>query len=151
VTYDSRADTYEHIDKVRTYMNRAICNLLQRAAVHDRSKLSGIEKEAFDAVTPRLAETEYGSDEYRATLREIKPAIQEHYKWNTHHPEHYRNGVADMTLLDLIEMLCDWKAASERVKDGNLKGSMDYNQERFGYSDELASILDRTLFDLGLY
>jgi len=46
----------------------------------------------------------------------MKPAIEHHYKNNRHHPEHFNNGIDEMNLVDLIELLCDWKAASERNK-----------------------------------
>jgi hypothetical protein len=44
----------------------------------------------------------------------MKPAIQHHYKANSHHPEFYDNGVEGMSLFDVLEMLLDWKAATER-------------------------------------
>lgn len=75
----------------------------------------------------------------------LKPAIDIHYKNNRHHPEHFANGIKDMTLLDLLEMLCDWKASSERHADGNIYRSIEINQSRFGYSDELKDILKNTV------
>jgi Family of unknown function (DUF5662) len=146
--YDSRADTYEHIGKVRAYLNMALINLLGRAQVHDASKLVSPEVEFFDEYTPKLKELTYGSDEYRTCLREMKPAVQHHYSANSHHPEHYENGISGMSLMDLLEMVCDWKAASERTKNGNLADSLEHNQVRFGYSDELASIISNTVKEL---
>jgi hypothetical protein len=56
-----------------------------------------------------------------------------------------------MSLFDVLEMLCDWKAASERTKGGgDIMESIDYNQKRFQFSDELASILRNTAKELGL-
>lgn len=148
--YDSRPDTYEHIGKVRQYITDCVINLLSRADDHDQSKLSGIEKEAFDIATPKLRDTEYGSEEYKATLREIRPAVQEHYKVNSHHPEHYEDGVAGMSLLDLLEMLCDWKAAGERHESGgDIRKSIEYNKTRFDITNQLADILENTAKELG--
>jgi hypothetical protein len=65
-----------------------------------------------------------------------------------HHPEHYSNGIQGMSLLDVIEMLCDWKAATMRHADGDLSKSIEINQKRFGYSDELKSILINTAIEL---
>jgi hypothetical protein len=149
--FDSRPDTYEHIQKVQDYILLCVVNLIGRSEKHDQSKLSGIEKEAFDIATPKLAHTEYGSDEYRSTLREIKPAIEEHYKHNSHHPEHYEEGIAGMSLLDILEMLCDWKAAGERHDSGgDIAKSIEINKERWGISDELTSILTNTARELGM-
>lgn len=141
MAYDSAADTPEHITQVRKRLHKVIAGLHDRADMHDLSKLSSPEKEAYDELTPRLVGLTYGSDEYRATLREMKPAIKHHYEANTHHPEHYPDGIAGMDLLDLVEMLCDWAAASLRHKDGDFAKSLQINKERFGISDQLLAIL----------
>lgn len=142
---DSRPDTYEHIHWVQIFMNRVIQDLMGRSLRHDRSKLTSPEKEAFD----KLDETKregivYGTPEYKAMFDGIKPEIQRHYQHNSHHPEHWANGIYGMSLLDLLEMLCDWKAASRR-HDGSVRATMDKNQERFGFSDEVKGILLNTL------
>jgi hypothetical protein len=49
------------------------------------------------------------------------------------------------SLLDILEMLCDWKAAALRHNDGDIRRSIEINQERFGYSDDLKQILLNTL------
>jgi hypothetical protein len=145
MSIDSRPDTWEHIRNVRRFMGKVITDLTYRADRHDQSKLIPPEVEAYDELTPRLAGVTYGSDEYRATLREMKPAIQHHYAANSHHPEHYPDGIRGMNLLDVVEMLCDWKAASLRHNNGDFRKSIEINQERFGYSDELKAIFLNTL------
>lgn len=74
---------------------------------------------------------------HKAALAEGKPTIAHHYAANDHHPEHWPNGVNDMSLLSILEMLCDWKAASERTKQGSIQQSLPINKERFGISDQL--------------
>jgi len=143
--YDSTADTTEHIRQVQLRLTNIIAALSERGWNHDNSKLEAPEKEAYDALTPRLAGLTYGSEEYRATLREMKPAIQHHYAHNSHHPEHYDQGIAGMDLLDLVEMFCDWKAASLRHKDGDFAASLQINKERFGISDQLMAILENSV------
>ena len=49
-----------------------------------------------------------------------------------------------MTLVDIIQMLADWKAASERQKDGNLLLSIEKNAQRFHIDDQLKQILINT-------
>jgi hypothetical protein len=123
--------------------------LVQRAADHDRSKLYGIEKQTFDQITPRLRGVTYGSDEYRQTLRENREGIDHHTHNNLHHPEHYADGINGMTLIDLLEMFCDWKAASLRHADGNFEKSLVLNKDRFGISDQLTTIFENTRKGLG--
>ena len=146
---DSTQDTRDHIGKVQLRINQIIARLHGRATWHDHSKLEEPEKSGFDVLTFKLAELTYGSDEYRAALVESKPTIDHHYAVNTHHPEHWPNGVNDMSLLDIVEMLCDWKAASERTKQGSIAASLTHNKQRFGLSDQLASILENTVRELG--
>ena len=146
MSYDSRPETYEHITRVRLLMLKVAFDLIERAHVHDASKLLDPERAAFDEFTPKLKDTVYGSDEYRGFLEAMQPALQHHYAMNRHHPEHFEVGIRGMNLSDVVEMLCDWKAASERTKDGDVRASIEtINQERFGYSDELKDVLLNTL------
>lgn len=58
--------------------------------------------------------------------------------------------VNGMSLFDILEMLVDWKAASERMKDGgNIWRSIELNEKRFKLSPQLVSILRNTAFELG--
>jgi hypothetical protein len=147
--YDSRPDTLEHIGHVRRLIEQAINNLARRAATHDASKLAEPELSVFDRVTPQLRELTYGSDEYRASLAAMGPALDHHYAANDHHPEHFQGGIADMHLMQLVEMLCDWKAATLRHADGDLRRSIEQNAERFGYGDEMKRLLLNTADALG--
>jgi len=158
MAYDSRPETQEHIERVRDFIDDAVGNLERRASKHDASKLVSPEVEAFDIATPKLANLVYGSEEYKQSLRDLGPALQHHFENNDHHPEHWPNGTNDMSLLSLLEMLCDWRAASERVKQRTddpekvktFESGLKFNQERFGYSDELAGILLNTARELGM-
>lgn len=146
---DSTQDTLDHINKVQVRIAEFQAVLDDRASAHDRSKLREPEKSGYDALTSKLSTIVYGTDEYRAALAEGKPTIDHHYAVNSHHPEHWANGVADMSLLDVVEMLCDWKAASERTKQGSIAASLVHNKQRFGLSDQLAAILENTVRELG--
>lgn len=148
-SYDSRVDTLMHSRRVGELMMEMIKELLDRSVSHDLSKTKDPEREAFDRMTPKLAGLTYGTPEYFASLKELGPALQHHYIYNRHHPEHFTLGVAGMTLMDLFEMLADWKAASERHNDGDLETSLDKNRERFEMDYHLWSILRNTALRLG--
>ncbi|HLM20949.1 MAG TPA: DUF5662 family protein [Propionibacteriaceae bacterium] len=98
--------------------------LLDQSTRHDRSKTESPEVEVFDEFTPKLKTSTYGSDEYKAFLAAMGDGLKHHYEANRHHPEHFDNGVNDMTLVDLVEMLADWKAATERHDDRDLAGTV---------------------------
>ena len=53
-----------------------------------------------------------------------------------------------MSLLSIMEMVCDWKAASDRV-NGNFADSLEINHERFNINDDLMEIIFNTCIELG--
>lgn len=144
IGYDSKDDTIAHIKRVAELLNNSAKVLNGRAKWHDYSKLKSPEKEVFDEFTPKLRGCTYGSEEYKGFLRSMNVALVHHYANNSHHPEHYPNGVNDFDLFDLVEMLMDWKAATERHEDGDIYRSLDINRLRFGLSDQIYSILRNT-------
>jgi hypothetical protein len=147
--YDSAQDTTLHILRVHELLHDALENLAHRAAVHDETKLLDPEKPLFDEWTPKLKTLEYGSQEYKDALAALKPALDHHYAQYDHHPEHTPDGVAGMSLMALIEMLIDWKAAGERHATGDIWKSLEINRQRFGLSDQLYAILCNTARELG--
>ena len=148
-SYDSAPDTLAHIDQVQSLMEDVVGQLRYSSAIHDASKLQAPEKAIFDIYTPKLAATTYGSDEYKSYLAGMGEGLQHHYAANDHHPEHHPHGIADMDLIQVIEMLADWKAATLRHHDGSLARSIDQNAERFGYGIELHNLLWNTAQRLG--
>lgn len=146
--YDSTQDTNDHIDAVRRRIQAVCTALTVRAVYHDMSKLQEPEKSVFDRMTPILRTLTYGSDEYKAALVEMGEGLKHHYAHNSHHPEHYPNGIAGMSLLDLIECVCDWKAATERVKEGSMAQSLPINIARFGIDPQLAAVIENTVREL---
>jgi len=142
---DSREKTQEHIDEVRNQLS-IICDILkERGKNHDKSKLEDFEKPYFDENTENLAKEVYGSEEYKKSLEKLKPALEHHYKVNSHHPEHYENGVDGMNLYDVIEMWADWNAAVKRNKDGDIRKSLEINSRRFNLSNQLINIFNNTI------
>jgi hypothetical protein len=149
-SYDSTPDTVVHIQRVQVLLSEAIINFHCRAINHDLSKLQEPEKSMFDRFTPLLRDTEYGSEDYKRLLDEMrKTALQHHYEHNSHHPEHYEDGIRGMSLFDILEMLIDWKAASERHATGDIRKSLEMNIQRWGLSDDMVRILANTIEEFG--
>lgn len=139
-----KLSTIEHIENVRKFMKIITDELVNRAIEHDKTKLESPEVEIFTEYTPKLANTTYGSEEYNTYLKEMNVALQHHYNVNRHHPEHFENSINDMNLVDLIEMICDWKAATLRHNNGDLVRSIDFNATRFKYGEQLKQIFMNT-------
>lgn len=151
MTYDSTADTLDHIAKVSARLEQVIELLWGRAKMHDQSKLEEPEKPAYDLLKQLIEGKAYGTLEYTAVMNDprIKDAIQHHVTTNSHHPDAHEGGVNGMTLLDVIEMACDWKAASERGGGVSFIAGVRKNRERGVISDQLAAILENTAKELG--
>lgn len=141
---ECQVETQKHIEKVRKYIRFLTDKLTTRGVNHDASKLQSPEIELFTEFTPKLAELEYNSEEYKECLCQLKPALEHHYATYRHHPEHFENGINDMNLIDLCEMIADWKAASERHNTGNLIKSIEINAKRFNIDAQLKQVLLNT-------
>lgn len=148
LTLEEKATNYEtfrHIERLRNLLNMCVVELLKRGELHDQSKLEQPEVGLFTEYTAKLAGCTYGSDEYKEFLKQMGPALEHHYANNRHHPEHFKDGVDGMNLIDLIEMFCDWKAASERHNNGNIRKSIEINAVRFNMTPQLVKIFENTV------
>jgi hypothetical protein len=148
-SYDSRPATLLHSLRVGALMVELLQEAMHRAVRHDLSKTEPPEVAGFDRMTPALRQMDYGTPEYKASLDALGPALAHHYAHNRHHPEHHERGVTGMTLVDLVEMLADWKASTERMANGDLRSSVAKNMERFGIDAQLAQILLNTAEHFG--
>ena len=141
-------DTIDHIQKVQLYLQQIIDDLQSRLLVHDRSKLLPPELDGYAGLSDAVRGLKYGTDEYKAAFEPFKIIIKHHYEANDHHPEHFQSGVAGMDMLQIIEMVADWKAASTRSSDA-LTPSLDASFKRFGIDDQLGLIIRNTVTVLG--
>lgn len=142
---EAKFKTLRHIETVRNYLGLVIKEFVDRSIKHDQSKLESPEVDVLEVYTEILRKMTYGSQEYKNVLKNISPAVSHHYTLNSHHPEHYSNFIHGMDLFDLLEMICDWKAASLRHNDGDIYKSLEINREKYNMSDELYSVLKNTI------
>jgi hypothetical protein len=136
-------DLIDHRKRVAGYMQLVAGELFMRACVHDNSKFSPAEFEAYAQAFPAFQRYAYGTEEYKAEVRKLGPAVQHHYAVNDHHPEFFAGGINDMNLVQLIELVCDWIASSER-SGGDIGHSLRINKERFGITGQLYRIMENT-------
>lgn len=110
----TKSYTREHIRNVRNLLNKFADVLQYKGSNHDQSKLE--EPEVYGWAAMDLEEKyDYGSPEYYDKIRRYSEVFNHHYMVNSHHPEHFANPEKEMTLIDMIEMLCDWFAYKENV------------------------------------
>lgn len=143
-------DLSEHRKIIATTMARVVKDLVIRTAVHDASKLSAEEMFTYASVTPQFKGLRFGSPEYKKVAAQLGPAWKNHVRNNDHHPEfHQDRGIRGMSLMSLVEMCCDWTAASSRhgkkpvIALGKLSA-------RYKMSNDLIDILANTFRELGI-
>lgn len=142
---DSTKGTRIHIATVVRVMSIIVSELMARAATHDQTKLE--EPEATwlaQADDTPFAEKKYSTTQELNHRGRITEFLAHHYKHNRHHPEHFPNGINDMTLVDILEMFADWVAASYRNKNGDIIMSIKFNKNRFNMSPQLVKIFENT-------
>lgn len=145
----TNAETWAHIHMVQCVLFEVICELQHRALTHDLTKLRDPEVSVFTEMTPKLRTSTFMSDEYKGFLEKMKPALDHHYRHNLHHPQNRPEGVMGMTLVDLIEMLVDWKCAGKRHANGDIMESIRKNTDRFKIPEALVRILVNTVNEFG--
>jgi rubrerythrin len=139
-------ETLKHIEIVMQLLATMQHEIAQRMFSHDRSKLQSPELEMFEVYTDKLAATTYGSEAYEQCRQEmLKTALVHHFENNRHHPEFFEHGIDDMNLIDVLEMLCDWKASTLRTADGEIGYSIEHNAKRFNLTPQLVKILKNTV------
>jgi len=153
--YFFEMETRKHQQAVANGLMRFAKLLLERAEVHDKSKLERPERDLFCKYTPILKGLTYGSPEYKTALEKLGPALSHHYANNKHHPEYndingfsfqtLNDPIRSMDLVDVVEMLCDWMAAVQRHADGNIGKSLEINKKRFNMNEQLVQLLANTV------
>lgn len=148
--YQLMRTIHEHRDRVSFYIDRVIRELMDRSLVHDDSKFGKEEFPVFAKAIHKFKNHPFGSAGYAKAKESILPGTEHHFKMNRHHPEHFPNGINDMNLIDLLEMLCDWKAATLNHKEapGDIHKSIQFGIDKYKISPQLAKVLYNTIRDL---
>ena len=107
--------------------------LMKRAFIHDISKLSEFEfhaSDAFDAFEIHSKDRNYVFSDNE------KIFLEEHWKNNRHHPEHWQD-VSDMAEIDIVEMVCDWHARSVEFNDDLIFYIKHRQETRFAFPSDI--------------
>ena len=147
-TFDFLCDTILHVTEVQENLEVISSDLRRRGFAHDRTKFQEMEFDAFVSTRDKFKKANYGSREYKECTDVIKPAIVHHYENNRHHTGFHKNGINDMNLMDLCEMIADWKAAERRSPDKKLGDTLEYAFRKYEINDQLGKIIINTLKSL---
>ncbi|MAZ17915.1 MAG: hypothetical protein CL535_16495 [Ahrensia sp.] len=124
--------------------------MIQRGARHDASKFDPVEMHPLQKMQEMIDEggpAPYGTEEYKRRTAILGPMLKHHYENNSHHPEHYENGVNCMDLFDVVEMFFDWKAASERGEESAM--NISHACAKYKIDEQLTGIFRNTAGRLG--
>ncbi len=140
--------TMRHIRTIQGYMTLIGTEWVERTRRHDESKLDDIELYGYVGIAEATKGLTAGSQEYLDALEPYKTVIRRHYILNDHHPEHFANRVNGMNLIQVLEMVCDWIAASTD-REMHPMQSIDTQCTRFNIDAQLKQIIINTMDKLG--
>lgn len=146
---DFLCDTILHVSEVQENLEQISSDLRKRGFAHDRTKFQAFEFDSFVYNREKFKKANYGTPEYQECVELVKPAVEHHHHNNSHHTEFYDNGINGMNLMDLCEMIADWKAAARRSPDLDLVDTLDYAYKKYGIGTQLGEIIANTLVRLG--
>lgn len=133
-----------HKFAMESEMNRIASDIRRRAMRHDNSKQSGLE------LTLGQAHMNF-HDSWGLTNRvapnEMMSAIAHHHVENDHHPEHFTNGMKDMNIQQLAEMVCDiiTTAKENSINEESLQQFVETKlSETYNIGEPLRSIIINT-------
>lgn len=128
----------KNLEKFENYQGLSIADLRIRGEIHDQSKFSAEEIEAYTYLNWSYHTQTPISQEHRDL---ISQGLKTHALQNLHHPEAHNN-VNDMSLLDLVEMIADWTAiAQENGKKSCLTWAQENLEKKWNFSDEKKELI----------
>lgn len=125
------ADILRHNGVVSHLLRRLARKLEERADLHDNSKFSLDELEGFIGFKEAARVHPFGTPEYYQAQERFQPTIDLHMSRNSHHPEHYNGNLDRMSLMDFMEMLCDWGGAIAIYGQLDFEKSLEIQQQEF--------------------
>lgn len=138
-------DLTAHKHLVSESLGDMMRDLLKRAETHDNSKYSHEERDIYEQVTPLFQGVKYGTPEHEVVKAKLGPALDHHYQHNDHHPEHFENGIAQMDIMQLCEMVADWYAAIRRDPNAHFEESLQKLKDKYHLHPQLFSIITNTV------
>lgn len=129
-------EVLRHNGLVRAFISKLANALEMRGLEHDMSKFGFDEFGTIVCIKGIARRFAYGSPEYEAELNANREALNEHLLHNRHHPECHPGGIDDMSLLDIVEMVCDWMAANAMYGKPTWGEAVAVHAERFGLEEK---------------
>jgi hypothetical protein len=134
-----------------------------QASNHDYSKFQEPELTPYIVLTQYYALKQKGIElKTDDSIRDrIRNAVFHHLKNNSHHPEYWDNNIQPLTkgerskqvvnattmpVIDLAEMVCDWKAMSQELNDSVEEFAKSVIGKKFIFSPEQVALIHNCIF-----
>ncbi|MDB4778009.1 DUF5662 family protein [bacterium] len=151
--YEQR--TNEHIERVRNCLHIVADKsehgdeLRRRAEIHDASKFGDVERVPYIWLTEfhRCRQNDEPFEYPDGMKEQVREAIAHHMTTNRHHPEFHADP-NEMSVVDIIEMVCDWTAMSQEFGQdgGSARGWADKTiGHRVKFNDKLKKLIYSTI------
>ena len=139
-----------HRHDVSRCLSVLVESLMDRSVCHDLDKFHPevVDKHCEMFENFQKNRPPYGTPEYDQVRERFAQILERHYQANRHHPEHFRNGIEGMNLVDVMEMVCDWVAATP--KDQDLFDAVGLNCSKYGIDRQLMCLIVKTILDYQL-
>ena len=135
--------------KMERYLGLDIALLKERANEHDASKFNVPERISYLWMTWTYYCKQHGKP-FDCT-ESIKNIIYEGWQHHIHHNRHHPEAHADlnaMTVLDIVEMVCDWTAISQEMGMNNgscLRWAYEHVDKKWSFSNEKKVLIFSTI------
>ena len=147
----------KHSQGVGLLLMKVCKELMVRSITHDASKVLEEDLDRHIEAAQKKQELiekhgmTHGDDMDRKFKEEYKDLVEEHVRRNRHHVEYHTNGILDMDLMDVLEMLLDWcQSAADNGDDVEENNSIGINAKKYGIDPQLTCILRNTVRNLRL-
>lgn len=87
--------------------------------------------------------------EYMATNNNSRPdfdyGLKDLIDFLDNRQSEHQSSINNMNLFDILEMLIDWVAATQRHSDGDIYKSLEINRDRFSIAPQLLKVMENTV------
>ena len=136
----------KHRKSVKAKLDFISEEIKKRGEEHDLSKLQQPEL-GWLIQMDKEPKYQYGTPEYFEKMKKWQKFFIHHYINNRHHPDHFKFGICDMTLIDLCEYIADIISYYDEMHVGDALKTVEEQKERFGFDEQLSQILKNTLLE----
>ena len=136
----------KHRNSVKNKLDFISKEIKKRGEEHDLSKLQYPEL-GWLIQMDKEPKYKYGTSEYFEKMKKWQKFFVHHYANNRHHPDHFKFGICDMTLIDLCEYIADIISYYDEMHVDDALKTVEEQKERFGFDEQLSQILKNTLLE----